>query len=140
MDALCHCVYFSFGAPNLLVVIQTTLSDEDFTYPNPRFALAAPEDGVTVEVTGDINCGVDRYKDFDGNDVTYAWVLYLPDSSLVVELPSNNECFRCLVTLAFATVDGLLEGAGLAVGESANFVWNVLVSDGSDTLGVAWIL
>ena len=28
------------------------------------------------------------------------------------------------------------EGAGLAVGKSANFVWNVLVSDGSDTLGV----
>lgn len=129
----------SFGAPKFHPrdVDDFITSDDNAFTPVLDFGLVSPEDGVTVEVTGDIEVSWTGTEDFDGDAVTYAWALYnAADTSLVVELPSNNDASDALITIPGTAVDGLLEGAGLAVGESANFVWNVLVSDGSDTLGV----
>lgn len=129
----------SFGAPKFHPRTAADLMPADgnaFT-PVLDFGLVSPDDGVTVEVTGDIEVSWTASEDFDGDDVTYAWALYnAADTSLVVELPSNSEAADAMITIPGTAVDGLLDGAGLAVGESADFVWNVLVSDGSDTLGV----
>jgi hypothetical protein len=129
----------SFGAAKFHPRTAADLMPADgnaFT-PVLDFGLVSPDDGVTVEVTGDIEVSWTASEDFDGDDVTYAWALYnAADTSLVVELPSNSDATDAMITIPGTAVDGLLDAAGLAVGESADFVWNVLVSDGSDTLGV----
>jgi hypothetical protein len=52
-------------------------------------------------------------------------------------VPSGDDASASSVTLPYATVDDLLASEGLEVGESADFVWNVRVSDGVDTVDVA---
>lgn len=129
----------SFGAPKFHPRNAGDLMPADgnaFT-PVLDFSLVAPEDGASLEVTGDVEVSWNGTEDFDGDAVTYAWALYnAADTSLVVELSSNNDGADAMVTVPGTAVDGLLAGAGLAVGESAEFVWNVKVSDGTDTLGV----
>ena len=129
----------SFGVPKFHprnVEDFITADDNAFT-PVLDFSLVAPEDGASIEVTGDVEVSWNGTEDFDGDAVTYAWALYnAADTSLVVEYPSNNDAADAVITIAGTELDGLLAGAGLAVGESAEFVWNVRVSDGSDTLDV----
>jgi hypothetical protein len=100
--------------------------------------LETPANDAMVTVTGDVNVTWESTFDFDGNDVTYEWVLYSADtSSVVARVPSNDDASASEVTLSFATVDDLLSSAGLEVGETADFVWNVRASDGIDTIAVA---
>ncbi|MCR9131231.1 MAG: T9SS type A sorting domain-containing protein [bacterium] len=129
----------SFGVPKFHPrdVNDFIVEDDNIFTPVLDFSLVSPEDGASIEVTGDVEVSWTGTTDFDGDDVTYAWVLYAADtSSVVVELPSNTNGEDAMITIAGEAVDALLADAGLAVGESANFVWNVLVSDGSDTLMV----
>ncbi len=129
----------SFGAPKFHPrnVSDFIVSDGNAFTPVLDFSLVAPSNDVEVEVTGDIEVSWNGTDDFDGDTLTYAWALYnAADTSLVVELTSNSGGEDALITISGTAVDGLLEGAGLEVGQSANFVWNVKVSDGSDTLGV----
>lgn len=131
-------VNFSFGNAKLVGGAPDFFNGDNFTYPDPRFTLDKPNDGDAVEVTGDITVEWTSTTDFDGNELTYTWVLYsAADTTEVVAVPSNNDGEDALLTLTFETVDALLAGNGLNVGESADFVWNVLVSDGNDTLAVA---
>tara|TARA_Y100001935_G_scaffold253785_1_gene260902 strand:+ start:108745 stop:111978 length:3234 start_codon:yes stop_codon:yes gene_type:complete len=129
----------SFGAPKFHprdAADFITESGNAFT-PVLDFPLISPEDGVTVEVTGDVEATWTATEDFDGQDVTYEWVLYSADTTAVVAtIPSNNNGEDAVVTIPGLDVDALLAGAGLNVGESATFVWNVRVSDGLDTLDV----
>ncbi len=138
LDAVYGFIFTSFGAAKLQPRSLSDLMGDNFTEPVLEFDLVSPMDSAEVEVTSDINITWEETEDYDGNDLTYEWVLYSQDTSTVVAtVPSNNEGEDAEVTLAFATVDGLLAGAGLEVGQSAQFVWNVRVSDGLDTLGVA---
>jgi hypothetical protein len=129
----------SFGAPKFHPRDAADFMPEDgnaFT-PVLDFPLVSPVDSAEVTVTADVEVTWTATEDFDGDDVTYEWVLYSADtSSVVVTVPSNNDGADAVVTIPALDVDGLLEGAGLAVGESATFVWNVRVSDGLDTLNV----
>lgn len=129
----------SFGVPKFHPrdVNDFIVEDDNIFTPVLDFSLVSPADEASIEVTGDVEVSWTGTTDFDGDNVTYAWVLYSADtSSVVVELPSNTNGEDALITIPGEAVDGLLANAGLAVGESANFVWNVLVSDGSDTLMV----
>lgn len=129
----------SFGAPKFHPrnVDDFVTGDGNMYTPVLDFALATPADEAVVEVTGDIEATWAGTEDFDGDDVTYEWVLYSADTSeVVVALPSNSNSEDAVVTIPGQAVDDLLAGAGLAVGQSADFVWNVRVSDGSDTLDV----
>ncbi|MEO1023465.1 MAG: T9SS type A sorting domain-containing protein [Bacteroidota bacterium] len=131
-------MWFSFGNAKLIGGNPDYFVSDDFTLPDPRFLLLSPADMAAAEVTGDIVVEWEETTDFDGNDVTYEWVLYAAsDSSEIVAVPSDNDGTSTMVTLPFETVDGLLAGAGLTVGQSADFVWNVRVSDGTDTLAVS---
>tara|TARA_R110000868_G_scaffold259361_5_gene517344 strand:- start:112187 stop:115411 length:3225 start_codon:yes stop_codon:yes gene_type:complete len=130
--------YFSFSNPKMIGGNPDFFVSDDFTIPFTNFDLETPTDGASVVVTGDVSVTWEATTDFDGNAVTYEWVLYSEDNSEVIaKVPSNNDGADAEVTLTFATVDGLLSGAGLAVGESANFTWNVLVNDGVDTVAVS---
>ncbi len=136
-DAISGILDFSFGNEKLIGGNPAFFDSDDFTLPNPRFALDSPSDNAVVEVTNDVTVEWVGTTDFDGNDVAYEWVLYQTDSTEVVAVPSNSSGEDAAVTLPFATVDGLLAGAGLSVGESADFLWSVRVNDGFDTLNVA---
>ncbi|RNC84790.1 MAG: T9SS C-terminal target domain-containing protein [Balneola sp.] len=112
---------------------------DDFTFPFRTFALEAPSDGATVVVDSDIAPVWEPTSDFDGNDVSYEWVLYSADTTTVLAaLPSDNNGADTTVTLPFATVDGLLASLGVEVGQTADVVWNVRVTDGTvDTVEVS---
>jgi hypothetical protein len=105
--------------------------------PTLDFPLLSPANGASVVVDNDIEVSWNTAFDFDGDDLTYEWVLYSSDTlTVIATVPSNSNATETAVTLPYATVDGLLADAGLANGESADFVWNVRVSDGLDTLDV----
>ncbi len=129
----------SFGAPKFHPrnADDIMAADGNAFTPVLDFALTAPEDSATAIVNGDLQVVWGSSEDFDGDDVTYEWVLYSEDTTtVIVTVPSDENSTAATVTLDFATLDGILADQGLQVGESASFVWNVRVSDGSDTLGV----
>ncbi|MEQ8525163.1 lamin tail domain-containing protein [Gracilimonas sp.] len=131
-------LHFSFGNAKMIMRTLDDVVADDWTLPDTGFDLETPADEASVQVTGDITVEWSATTDFDGNDVTYEWVLYSADTTeVIVTVPSNDDASESAVTLDFATVDGLLASAGLNVGESADFVWNVRVSDGTDTVAVA---
>ncbi len=137
-ESLTATLYYSFGNAKLVGGNPDNFVATDVTFPFSGFDLEFPTDAASVEVTSDITVTWEATTDFDGNDVGYEWVLYSADTSeVIVKVPSNNSGVDAEVTLDFATVDGLLAGAGLEVGASADFVWNVLVNDGVDTVAVS---
>ena len=130
---------FTFGAAKFIPRDINDLVGVNFTIPRPEFNLLTPEDEAFVAVTGDIGVTWQALDpaDYDGDAVTYEWVLYTPDSTEVIAVTSDNEGSDPMVTLPFDVVDGLLESNGLSVGETIDLLWNVRVSDGTDTLAVA---
>lgn len=138
IDSFTGVLYFSFSNPKMLPRTIDDISGDDWSYPDTRFNLDKPMDGASVEVTSDLTITWEPTIDFDGNDVEYEFVLYSADtSSVVAKVPSNSAGADTAVTLSFSTVDDLLAGAGLEVGQSADFVWTVLVNDGVDTLAAS---
>lgn len=129
---------YSFGDPKLVLRGLDDITGDNWSYPNTDFALTSPADDASVTVNSEIVPAWEDSEDFDGDEVTYEWVLYAAaDTSEIVAVTSDNEGAASEVTLSFETVDGLLASAGLEVGESANFLWNVRISDGTDTLDVS---
>ncbi|MTI87262.1 MAG: T9SS type A sorting domain-containing protein [Balneolaceae bacterium] len=129
----------SFGAPKFHprnIDDFVTVDGNAFT-PVLDFPLVSPADSAEVVVSNDLEVSWTATEDFDGDDLTYEWVLYSADTASVkATVTSDANGTEPKVTLPYETVDGLLADAGLAEGESATFLWNVRVSDGSDTLHV----
>ncbi|GAB5410118.1 MAG: hypothetical protein BalsKO_24830 [Balneolaceae bacterium] len=137
-ESLTATLYFSFGNAKLVGGNPDYFVGDDISLPFSGFDLESPADEASVVVTSSITPTWEATTDFDGNEVSYEWVLYSADTSeIIAKVPSNNDGADAEVTLSFATVDGLLAGAGLTVGQSADFVWNVLVNDGVDTVAVS---
>ncbi len=131
-------LHYSFENPKMIMRGLDDVVADDWTLPRTDFDLETPADEASVVVTGDVTPTWGATSDFDGNDVTYEWVLYAAaDSSEIVAVPSNNSAADAEVTLAYQTVDDLLASAGLAVGDNDDFLWNVRVSDGVDTVAVS---
>jgi hypothetical protein len=129
----------SFGAPKFHPrnAADIIAADGNAFTPVLDFRLTGPSDSADVVVNSDISVTWNASIDFDGDDLTYEWVLYSADTTTVIAtVGSDNSSTETTATLPATTVDSLLESAGLSVGESAMFVWNVRISDGSDTLGV----
>jgi hypothetical protein len=138
IDSFTGVLHYSFGNPKMILRTVDDVVGDNWSIPDTGFGLESPADEASVTVSGDVTVTWESTTDFDGNDVTYEWVLYSADSStVVVTVPSGDESSASEVTLPYATVDALLESAGLENGESADFVWNVRVSDGLDTVAVA---
>lgn len=135
----------SFGSPKFHPRDVNDFLTEDgnaFT-PVLDFPLTSPADSVEIVVTEDVDFTWAATEDFDGDDVTYELVMYLLDSEadtvidVVGIFPSANDSQDPMVTLVADSINNFLgEELELEVGESADFLWNVRVSDGSDTLDV----
>jgi len=133
-------VTYTFGAPKIIPRDLGDLEGENFTIPRPEFDLLAPADMAEVEVTDDITISWQALDpaDYDGDEVTYTWNLFAAaDTTTLLSLPSANDGKDPEITLPYETVDGFLSGLGLAVGESAEALWNVVVSDGTSEHNVA---
>jgi len=138
IDSFTGVLHYSFGNPKMILRTVDDVVGDNWSIPDTGFGLETPADDASVTVSGDVTVTWESTTDFDGNDVTYEWVLYSADSStVVVTVPSGDDASASEVTLPYATVDDLLASAGLEVGESEDFVWNVRVSDGLDTVAVA---
>lgn len=138
LDAAYGIIATSFGAAKLQPRTLWDLVGENFTSPTLEIDFLSPADSASAEVTNDITVTWSEAEDYDGNEVTYQWVLYsAADTTEIVVVDSDTDGTDTEVTLGFDDVDGLLAEAGLSVGESADFVWNVRVGDGFDTLDVA---
>lgn len=138
MESLTGILYYSFDNPKIILKSLEDVVADDWTLPDTGFDLETPGNEASVTVSGDVTVVWEATTDFDGNDVTYEWVLYSADSSTVITtVESDDNASASEVTLPYATVDDLLASAGLEVGESEDFVWNVRVSDGVDTVAVA---
>ncbi len=137
IESLTGVLNYSFGNAKMNLRGVDEVVSDDWTKPDPVFGLTSPADEAEVVVSGDVTVTWTATEDIDGNDLTYEWVLYTADTVEIVAVTSGNEGADSEVLLDFATVDGLLAEAGLAVGENADFVWNVRVSDGNDTLDVS---
>ncbi|MBO6792864.1 MAG: T9SS type A sorting domain-containing protein [Balneolaceae bacterium] len=138
MTSITGVVNFSFGNAKLIGGNPDFFQGENFTYPDPRFTLDKPDNDASIEVTGDLSVEWTSTSDFDGNAITYTWVLFnAADTTEVVAVPSNSEGEDAVLTLTLETVDALLASADLEVGQSADFIWTVMVNAGGDTLAAA---
>jgi len=101
------------------------------------FNLTSPPTGFSANISGLGNTQVDITWENSGNGVTYAWWLDLAGgnfSNPIIVLPSNNMGMDTALTLDFATIDAVLAGAGVAIGQTANLQWAVSAFAGNDTL------
>jgi len=130
-------LHYSFGNPKMILRSLDEITAADWTLPRSNFVLKSPDSGVTVEATSDVTPSWAATTDYDGNTVSYEWVLYTADSTEFVAVPSNNDGADTEVTLTAAVIDQLLVSAGVADGESIELLWNVRVNDGVDTVAVS---
>ncbi len=129
----------SFGAPKVHPRSEADFVGNDGNVFTPLldFALSTPADSAEVIVNGDLEVSWGASYDLDEDAVTFEFVLYSADGSTVLAtVPSNGASSDTDVTLPFSLVDGLLANEGLTIGQNKSFLWNVRVSDGSDTLDV----
>ncbi len=99
-----------------------------------QFDLIAPGDSAVVVVETDIQVTWEEAFDYDNDPVTYTWTLYnSADTSVVVSLASDNEGVDPMISLDYATVDGLLASAGLENGQTGTFFWDVVAASSLDT-------
>lgn len=105
-----------------------------------QFNLQSPADNtsLTVEGTASNSITIDwtDQNTLQGN-VTYTWHLDLPTgnfTSPIVSLPSNNMGMDSDLTLTLGAINGVLDGAGVALGQTAALKWTVTASDGQTTI------
>lgn len=130
----------SFGAPKFhpRTAADIVAADGNAFTPLLDFSLTGPADSSTVVVdTETIEFTWNSTTDYDGDDVTYGWRLYSSDTtSVLLDLESNSEGTVNASSPTFEAIDAVLVAQGLDVGQSADYLWTVVVSDGSDTLQV----
>lgn len=128
----------SFGAPKFVPRDLDDLVGTNWSFPVLDFDLVSPADDATVEVNDDLNFVWAASRDYDGDAITYEWVLYsAADTSEVMKMTSNSSGDDATATIPFDTIDGILAAAGLTTGQNRDYLWNARVSDGNDTLGVS---
>ena len=139
LNAITGVMTNTFGDTKLVSRDLDDIEGDDYSIPRREFNLLEPSDAALISVNSDLGITWQALDpaDYDGDDVTYEWVLYTTDETEIVAVTSDNDGSDPMVTLPFDVVDGLLESNGLSVGETIDLLWNVRVSDGVDTVAVA---
>jgi len=131
-------VTYTFGITKVIPRNLSDIQGENYTVPRPLFGLTSPATGAEVGVFGgnDVEVAWQSFnpRDYDGDTVTFEWVLFGADSTEIVAVQSNNDGSSAQVTLPFDVVDGLLAELGVADGESVDVLWSVRASDGENTI------
>ncbi len=105
-----------------------------------QFNLQSPADNTSLTVEGNASTTITidwtAQTTLVGN-VTYTWHLDLPTgnfTSPIVSLPSNNMGMDSDLTLSLGDINGVLDGAGVTLGQTAVLKWTVTASDGQTTI------
>lgn len=101
------------------------------------FDLTFPNDGFSATIAGKSDNMIDITWDVSHPDATYEWYLDLAtgdfSSPIVGPLASNNSGADTVLSLDWATLDEVLEDAGVTEGNTANLQWKVVASVGNGT-------
>lgn len=134
-------VTYTFGEAKVIPRDLNDLEGDNFTIPRPQFNLNQPEANAEVGVVEGSEIVVTWQKlnptDYDGDEVTFEWVLYSvsdSDTTEVAAFESDNDGLDAQVTLPYSVADDLLQDLGVADGESIDVLWNVRASDGVNTV------
>jgi hypothetical protein len=103
-----------------------------------NFSLISPADGFEADITDDASQTIDVTWNSAGEGATYQWFLTTAaddySNALVSGLASNNNGNDTVLTLDFATIYSILEGAGVAMGAQADLKWKVHAYGGNDSI------
>jgi hypothetical protein len=144
-------VYASFDNPKVTPLGGLRgITGTNYTYPI-RSAITAVSPVATLplgeaatvfapEFTTSITFSGTTFRDFDGGKVKYVWAATLPSDSVAFANPLAFLAADTLadgttagkITLTHGALDQLLANAGVGTGETANLVWTVFASDGTD--------
>lgn len=142
LNSVSGLVTYSFGDPKVIPRSLDDLEGDNFTIPRPEFNLTTPEFEVEVGVYGgnDIEATWQSLdpRDYDGNEVTYEWVLYsAADTTEITALTADDDGAEAQITIPFDVADSVLADLEVDQNESIDVLWNVRVTDGADTTDVA---
>ncbi|MFO8028834.1 MAG: T9SS type A sorting domain-containing protein [Cyclonatronaceae bacterium] len=133
---------YNFGNPKMTMRNDDDVAPvEDMFFPDRVFPLFLPANNAQFTVSRNLEAEWASTSDRDGDDVIYLFALSTPDDETFEEpllmLPSLSDGASNQAIIRYADLDDALEAQGLDVGESDDFIWTVLVSDGRDTVQVS---
>jgi hypothetical protein len=103
-----------------------------------NFDLVFPSNAFAATIEGNENTALDIKWNSSGEGATYAWFLDLASGNfskpIVGPLASNNSGKDTVLTLDFNTINSVLVGAGVQVGQTANLKWKVHTYAGNDSI------
>ncbi len=101
------------------------------------FDLLSPANGTALTVEGNGTNTIDVTWQSAGEGVTYNWLLDVQGGTFVnpiVSVPSNNSGTDTVLTLDLATIESVLEGAGVTQGNNVQLIWRIHAYAATDSL------
>ena len=133
---------FNFGNPKMTMRnAEDVMPVEDMFYPARVFPLFLPANNAQFTVSRNLEVQWASTTDRDGDQVIYIFALSTPgdvtfETPLYTQL-SLEEGTANRAIIRYADLDGLLDARGLDNGDSEEFIWTILASDGRDTVQVS---
>ncbi len=135
LQSVTGAMYYTFGNYKLIMRSLSDIVSTQWTTPIRTIKLLNPTNSANVTVNNDLTIQWGTSKDYDGNKVHYIWGLFTAnDTTSITMASSDNNGEDPTLTLSYQTVDNLLSAAGLKIGDSANMLWTVFMTDGKDTV------
>ena len=133
---------YSHGNPKMTMRNANDVKPvDDMFYPTRVFPLFLPANNTQFTVSRNLEVQWASTTDRDGDDVTYIFALSTPgDETFQAPLYTQLSLEEGSVNRAiirYADLDGLLDARGLENGDSEQFIWTILASDGRDTVQVS---
>lgn len=125
-----------------LNILKSTLAIAAFGLSTPllaQFNLSSPANNTSLTVEGNASTTIDitwtPETSLQGT-ILYTWHLDLPSgnfTSPIVSIPSNNSGAATTLTLSLGAINGVLDGAGVPLGQMASLKWTVTATNGMMT-------
>ena len=133
---------YSFGNPKMTLRQSDDVKPvEDLFFPSRVFPLFLPANNTQFTASRNLEVQWASTTDRDGDDVIYIFALSTPDDEAFVDplfkQLSVGDGAASRAVIRYDDLDALLDSRGLDIGESEEFIWTILASDGRDTVQVS---
>ncbi len=133
---------FNFGNPKMTMRQADDVKPvEDMFFPGRVFPLFLPANNAQFTVSRNLEVQWASTTDRDGDEVIYIFALSTPgDESFQAPLYTQlslEDGTASRAIIRYADLDGLLDARDLEDGDSEQFIWTILASDGRDTVQVS---
>jgi len=139
LESVTAMLYYSFGNPKLLIRKLEDFVTNDWTNPVRTFSLLNLVDGAVLDLANQTENVVFEWAptfDQDGNGIVYLVNFLDSDYQSIALVDSDNFGTATKATLNANEINSILAKYSDPNG-NLNIFWNVLVSDGNDTVAVA---